>query len=408
MFLFAMLVVGGYAVYVLRPDERRKILAAVVRVLGLAVTRLRSLRTTPEASDEAADARAPVPYLTGGVLVLNLLIFLFALVGSGSLHSPETLLRWGGSLGPLTTNGQWWRLITATFVHAGIVQFIVDTAALAQAGVVVERTFGRVVFAAVYLTSAAFAAALALTGEPLAVSAGASGVVFGMYGLLVALVVRGRLQRPPVAIPRTMLRRMAPAAAVFVVYYMWAGGPPWMSGLATFVVAFGIGLSLTRTLAADKPSALRGLSLAAAALTMALVIVAPLRGTTDARSELTQLIAVEDRTDASYRAATEQFKRGAIKAEALAQLIERSILPELQTLRVRLQAIPGVPRQQRPLLASADEYLRLRCDSWTLRATALHKSSMRMLRDAESQERASLAKLDKIKPALAPMSAPGT
>ena len=50
-------------------------------------------------------------------------------------------------------------------------------------------------------------------------------------------------------------------------------------------------------------------------------------------------------------------------------------------------------------LASAEEYLRLRDESWRLRAAALHKSSMPALRKAETAERASLQAFERLKPA---------
>ena len=99
----------------------------------------------------------------------------------------------------------------------------------------------------------------------------------------------------------------------------------------------------------------------------------------------------------AYRQATEQFKRGAIKAEALAQLIERTIVPDLQAVRRALPAARGVLPQQQPLVAGADDYLRLRCDSWSLRAVALHQSNLRLLRDADQKERSSLDALEKVK-----------
>ena len=240
-----------------------------------------------------------------------------------------------------------------------------------------------------------FSAALGLVVAPLAVSTGASGAVFGIYGLLVALVIRGILQRSALTIPRRHLRRLALPAAVFVLYEMWIGGPQWTTGLATFVVGFALGLALTRQVAARKPSASRVLSVAATALTVAIVVAVPLIGTIDVRPEIGRLTAAEARTTESYRLATEQFKRGAIKAEALAQLIERTIIPDLQAVRRGLPAARGVLPQQQPLIASADEFLRLRCESWSLRAVALHQSNQRLLRDADQKERVSLDALER-------------
>jgi hypothetical protein len=220
-----------------------------------------------------------------------------------------------------------------------------------------------------------------------------------MYGLLVALVIRGMLRRSSVTIPIPVVARLAPAAAMFIIYSWSAGGPQWTSGPATFVIQFAIGMVLTRNVAERKPPTLRVAGLAATVLAIAVVIAAPLRGTTDVRSEISRLIAVEDRTTVSYQTAAERFKRGTIERDALARVIEHIIVPELEATRSRLHAIAGVPRQQQPLVAGADEFLRLRRESWLLRARALHESSMRLLREADEKERTSLYTLDTIRSA---------
>ena len=97
-----------------------------------------------------------------------------------------------------------------------------------------------------------------------------------------------------------------------------------------------------------------------------------------------------------------QFKLGTLSAEALAQTIERKITPELAAAQARLKTLGRVPPEHQPLLASAEEYLRLRDESWRLRAAALHKSSMSALRKAEGAERASLEAFEKIKPVETP------
>lgn len=395
MFWLAIVVIGGFGVYVMSPDQRTRALARAAALAVGARDAYRNRRPEPDAFRDALAARTRRPLVTAAILLLNAALFILMLFGPGRLSDPATLIGWGGSVAPLTTNAQWWRLVTATFVHAGMVSFAVEMAALWGAGRLIEAVFGHVAFATVYLTAAVFAAALGLATAPLAVSTGGSGAVFGIYGLLVAFVIRGTLRRSPLTIPRRHLRKLALPAAVFVFYEMWAGGPQWTAGLATFVVGFALGLALTRQVAARKPSAPRVLSVAATALTIAVAVAIPLVGTIDVRPQIGRLTAAEARTTEAYRLATEQFTRGAIKAEGLAQLIERKIIPDLQAVRRGLPAAGGVLPQQQPLVASADEYLRLRCESWSLRAVALHQSNQRLLRDADQKERVSLDALER-------------
>jgi rhomboid protease GluP len=397
MFWLALIVIAGYVGYVMRPEERTRVIATARRIVEAAWDEYCRRRSRPDAFRDALNARTRAPFLTAAVVLLNLLIFSLMLVGDGRMSDADTLLRWGASAGPVTTNGEWWRLLTATFVHTGFLQLVLEMAALAQAGMLVERMSGHAAFAGLYLTSAAFAAAIGLWADPLPVTAGASGAIFGMYGLLVALVVRGTLQRSSVTIPMPVVARLAPAAAMFVIYSWSAGGPQWTSGPATFVIGYAIGLALTRNVAERTPPARRVAGLAATVLAIVAVIAAPLSGTVDVRSEISRLIAVEDRTTVTYQTATERFKRGALERDALARVIEHIIVPELEAARSRLHAIAGVPRQQQPLVEGADEFLQLRRESWLLRARALHESSVRLLRDADEQERTSLNALRKIR-----------
>lgn len=404
MFLFALLVVGSFAVYCLKPEERTRILQAVAQRLRQTLdTVQKHQRRRGEQRDEFLDAlaaRTRRPYLTLTLVAYNAAMFTFMAFAPGSVGDPDTLLHWGASVGPVTANGQWWRLVTATFVHAGVIPLIVDLIAFTQVALLVERMFGQVALAIIYVGAAMFSGAICLWSEPLAITSGASGAVFGIYGLLVALVVRGTWQRSPSRVPLRVMKRLAPAALIFVGYYMAQGGPRWSAGMAAFVVAFAVGLALTRNVAERKPETPRVIWLATTPLSIAMMMVAPLSGMTDVRTEIANLVAVDSQTSAIYVAATDQFKRGALKAESLALLIERSIVPKLEAGRARLNAVGGVPPQQRPLVDEANAYIRLRCESWAIRATALHKANMRLLRDADQKERESLDALEKIKSGL--------
>ena len=114
---------------------------------------------------------------------------------------------------------------------------------------------------------------------------------------------------------------------------------------------------------------------------------------TDIRPEIERLVAAEARMTAIYDAATTQFTLGAISADALAQVIERRIRPELQVVRIRVMSLENVGSEQQAPLAKAKEYLHLRGESWRLRIEALHRRNLPALRKVEATERASLAAL---------------
>ena len=113
----------------------------------------------------------------------------------------------------------------------------------------------------------------------------------------------------------------------------------------------------------------------------------------DMRPEIERLLTVESETTALYDAAAAQFKRGTLDSESLARFIERKIKPQLQGVRVRVMSLENVRADHEPSLEKAKEYLRLRDESWRLRADALHRRDMKSLQRVELTERASLAAL---------------
>ena len=71
--------------------------------------------------------------------------------------------------------------------------------------------------------------------------------------------------------------------------------------------------------------------LVAATLVTVVVMAVPLRGVSDARPEIKRVVAMEDRTAGVYDAAVNRFRNGWITAEALAGVIEQTIMPDLRT-----------------------------------------------------------------------------
>jgi len=89
--------------------------------------------------------------------------------------------------------GQWWRLITATFMHAGVMHILFNMYALLVLGASLERVLGTMRFAAIYFMSALGGSVAALWFSSLdTISVGASGAIFG---LMTATIVVGRTMR---------------------------------------------------------------------------------------------------------------------------------------------------------------------------------------------------------------------
>src|SRR5262249_44495072 len=138
---------------------------------------------------------------------LNLTVFVCMLFGSGSFSDPDTLVSWGANYGPRTTNAEWWRLLTATFVHSGIISLVVNVGILLQVGFILERLVGPVFLATTYVAASVLAGLVTVAVYPLAANVGASGAIIGLYGLITALSIWTRLQKSQVTLPRTILER---------------------------------------------------------------------------------------------------------------------------------------------------------------------------------------------------------
>ena len=132
------------------------------------------------------------------LLALNVLVFVWMLLRGANLMNPAgpILIDSGSNFGPLTLNGQWWRLLSCAFVHIGIIHIGVNMLALWNLGRFMERAYGTAIFLVIYLGSALLGSLLSVFMNPLVNSAGASGAICGLGGALLAFCLRRRAELP--------------------------------------------------------------------------------------------------------------------------------------------------------------------------------------------------------------------
>ncbi|MDP4504077.1 rhomboid family intramembrane serine protease [Nonomuraea turcica] len=125
------------------------------------------------------------PFVTYAILVINILVF-----GAQYLTGDEVtaeLAMWPAGVAALD---QYYRLITAAFVHGGVFHILFNCWALYVVGPYLERAFGHVRYVALYVISALGGSVLGLWIDPLnQPTVGASGAIFGLFG---AVFVVGR------------------------------------------------------------------------------------------------------------------------------------------------------------------------------------------------------------------------
>jgi membrane associated rhomboid family serine protease len=396
--VFALLVLSGAALYFMTPDERTRLLRSAIAMLKQALGAVMQSSPTRDPFDEFLHARTAWPVVTPLLLAAHVLVFALMLFDRSTLTASERLIAWGGNFAPRTTNGEWWRLLASTFVHGSLLHLLATIAGLVPLGLILERAVGRITFACVYLAAAVLASVVALwSGSAMSIGIGASGAICGIYGLLVATVLWAVVGRLRMSVPLATVGQLAGAALIFFAYNLLTDHLGTRSELAGLGIGFVGGFVIARGVTQQKPAVGRALMVATATVLIAIAGALPLRGIVDVRPEIARIAAFEERTAAAYDAAVDKFKRGRLTPEALGQVIDRSILPELQSIQVRLQGVRGVPREQAPLVAAANEYCKLREQSWRRRSEALHKRNMKMLRDAELSERAALDAFQKLR-----------
>lgn len=155
------------------------------------------------------------------LITINILIFIAMLISGVHILLPENqdLLDWGANFRPLTLEGQWWRLFTSCFLHIGILHLLLNMYALLYIGLLLEPHLGKTRFIAAYLISGIAASIVSLWWHDLTISAGASGAIFGMYGVFLALLTTN-------LIDDSVKKAFLTSIAVFVAFNIINGLKP--------------------------------------------------------------------------------------------------------------------------------------------------------------------------------------
>jgi rhomboid protease GluP len=291
MVFVPILAIIGALYYFTNADEKARFMRAVKRGIRQGIDLAVRLRGEPGPFDAALRERTRYAVVTPALAALNVGVFVCALFAPGSLSEPQTLVGWGASFGPRTTNGEWWRLLTALFVHASFLQLVINVTTVVQIGLIAERRFGRLAFASVCLGAGLISMVIGLSMHPIGVTGGSSGSAWGVVGLLVTWLIAGTIRRSPMTVPLRTVLLLCPTTGLFVLYSMAAGfdGRAELAGLAVGIV---YGVVLAKDTAERTPPLLRAVATMGAVVLVAVPVTVPLRGVTDVRPELAAVAAV--------------------------------------------------------------------------------------------------------------------
>jgi membrane associated rhomboid family serine protease len=218
----------------------------------------------------------PKSTATLALLVANVLLFIAAALGGAGwfIPNPAIEIAAGSNLGPLTTHGEWWRLITALFVHFGIIHLLFNMWALAAFGALSERLLGITSFVFIYFVSGIAANLTSITLRPSIDTAGASGAIFGILGALLAVYWRNKR-----TLPFTVVRSEGTAVIMFASFALLGGflytGVDNAAHLGGLVTGLLLGFTLSNakrhpvTNMQNRPPAFKTLLVAAAVLACA-------------------------------------------------------------------------------------------------------------------------------------------
>jgi membrane associated rhomboid family serine protease len=204
------------------------------------------------------------------VILLNVAIYAYT-ARQGPLDI-DAMVRFGGKVGPLIVDvGQFWRLLTANFLHRDVLHLVLNMFVLFNVGVALENAYRPLDFLALLLLSGLATMTVSLFLSE-AISVGASGMVYGCLGGVMMFGLRYRSLLPP------RYRRVLGAAIPTVLMFLWIG---WTSSgvdnsahLGGLLVGIASGLFLRPRLLLDRPVS-RGRTLFRA-LAVAILAVAPI------------------------------------------------------------------------------------------------------------------------------------
>lgn len=199
------------------------------------------------------------------LLYINVLVYLAMVVSGVSPLSPtaRTLFYWGGNLRPAFVAGEWWRLVSYMFLHAGFLHILMNGIALLYIGMYLEPLIGKLRFASAYILTGICAGLLSIWVHSNSVGVGASGAIFGMYGVFLSLLVTKYIKK---SLRRTMLRSILFFVLLNLLYGM-QGNTDNAAHIGGLLSGIAIGYVMSPGIISHAP--LRRQALIVAALTVA-------------------------------------------------------------------------------------------------------------------------------------------
>jgi rhomboid protease GluP len=297
----------------------------------------------PQLADELAfeqRLRAHVPQVpvVMALIALNIVAFVMGVAHAVGwpVADDSGLVGLGSNFGPYTTDGEWWRLVTANFLHLGILHLALNMWALAAMGPLVERLYGSWIYLFIYLVTGVASALTSISWDPAVHSVGASGAILGGYGALLATLLRGRG-----LIPRGVIGPMRDSTWFYVlsifVVGLFSSSVDNAAHVGGFVAGFAMGLVLpvpfapVRAIGQHRLRLALGATLAVSLIVMGVTIASSRASSLagESRFSYTHTWFAEGERVASvrWRSVKVLAREGKLDDEAAAHIVETELLP---------------------------------------------------------------------------------
>ncbi|MDX1944689.1 MAG: rhomboid family intramembrane serine protease [Pirellulaceae bacterium] len=327
-----------------------------------------------ERTARLAEFRATLQALTPRVFVayvlvaINAVVFLLMLAlepKSFLAPSIQLLVDWGANFGPLTLNGQPWRIFTSMFVHTGILHFGLNMVGLAAFGPLMERLVGNLGFLALYVVSGLAGSLASVFWNPELVSCGASGAIFGLLGGLLGVLLLGAK-----SMPREVFESLRNNALTLLVINLASGfaikgidNAAHIGGLVGGCLC-GVLLGQPVTLAAGRQRWLRNGLVAVLGVAITAGGLAAIPAPADVDGALRRFGPVEEQVLRRQSELLQKEQAGTLTIDELIRAIETELLPPWIAARQEFEKLQNVPRRLQPLVAAYLQYLRAREEYW--------------------------------------------
>lgn len=330
----------------------------------------------------------PRVFVTPALIAVNVAVFVIMVASGVSLFDPTApvLVQWGANFGPRTTGGEWWRLLTCTFLHIGLIHLALNMWVLWDIGNVVERLVGNVGFFILYVFSGLAGSLASMWWAPAIVSAGASGAIFGVWGAFLGFLL---LRRD--SIPLEALQPLRNSGIAFVGYNFVFGlmipNIDMAGHIGGLVFGFAAGLALSHPLTVESLAGRRGRSICLAVIGIVVVVagISFMPRVDDWLAALENFDKVEPRTIRAVNQLIQQHQQGSLTQQEVAAKMEREVLPEWSAARKKLADAKHVPTARRDFVSGLLNYMKLREEAWELLAVALRDGDPAKMQQANAK-----------------------